>query len=150
MNKAQAAMEFVMSYAWAIMIVLIAIGALAYFGVLNPSRYLPDACTLQPGLACLDFTYDKGINELRLVIMNSMGFDMKDVYVRVPVCRGNFAFFSDDGTTLNNDQKGTYYRTCSSTLPPGPIKANFTFSFNRVEGESAGHTVLGTLRFNVQ
>ncbi|HGJ67134.1 TPA: hypothetical protein ENS27_17370 [bacterium] len=45
MRKAQAALEFLMTYGWAIMVVLAAIGALAYFGVLSPSNFLPDQCT---------------------------------------------------------------------------------------------------------
>ena len=55
MRKGQAAMEFLMTYGWAILVVLIAIGALAYFGVLNPARFLPNSCTLFPGLACTEF-----------------------------------------------------------------------------------------------
>lgn len=35
-RKGQAAMEFLMTYGWAILVVLAAIGALAYFGVLSP------------------------------------------------------------------------------------------------------------------
>ena len=35
MKKSQAAMEFLMTYGWAIVIVLVAIGALAYFGTFN-------------------------------------------------------------------------------------------------------------------
>ena len=35
-KKSQAAMEFLMTYGWAILVVLAAIAALAYFGVLNP------------------------------------------------------------------------------------------------------------------
>jgi len=34
-------MEFLMTYGWAILIVLVAIGALAYFGVLAPDKFLP-------------------------------------------------------------------------------------------------------------
>jgi len=41
MKKGQALMEFLMTYGWAILVVLVAIGALAYFGVLNPERFLP-------------------------------------------------------------------------------------------------------------
>ena len=32
-NRAQAALEFLMTYGWAILVVLVSIGALAYFGV---------------------------------------------------------------------------------------------------------------------
>jgi uncharacterized protein (UPF0333 family) len=41
-KKGQAAMEFLMTYGWAIVVVLAAIGALAYFGVLSPQKLLPD------------------------------------------------------------------------------------------------------------
>ncbi len=51
-KKAQAALEFLMTYGWAILIVLITIGALAYFGVLNPTILLPEKCTFQAGLQC--------------------------------------------------------------------------------------------------
>jgi len=42
MKKSQAAMEFLMTYGWAILVVLVAIAALAYFGVLSPEKFLPD------------------------------------------------------------------------------------------------------------
>ncbi|MEK6812666.1 MAG: hypothetical protein AABX86_00970 [Nanoarchaeota archaeon] len=54
-KRGQAALEFLMTYGWAILIVLIAIGALAYFGVLNPQRLLPKSCTIVPGVSCDDF-----------------------------------------------------------------------------------------------
>jgi hypothetical protein len=54
MRKGQAAMEFLMTYGWAILVVLAAIGALAYFGVLNVKSYLPEQCFGPAGLDCLD------------------------------------------------------------------------------------------------
>lgn len=51
-RKAQAAMEFLMTYGWAIMVVLIVIGALAYFGVLNPSSLVPERCSLTIPFDC--------------------------------------------------------------------------------------------------
>ena len=53
-RKGQAAMEFLMTYGWAIIIVLAAIGALAYFGVLSPQKLLPDRTTFQAPLANVD------------------------------------------------------------------------------------------------
>jgi hypothetical protein len=57
-KRAQAAMEFLMTYGWAILVVLIAIGALAYFGVLSPEQFLPEKCVISTGsgLFCDDFT----------------------------------------------------------------------------------------------
>lgn len=47
MKKGQAAMEFLMTYGWAILVVLAAIGALAYFGVLSPGNLLPEKTTFK-------------------------------------------------------------------------------------------------------
>jgi hypothetical protein len=55
MKRAQAAMEFLMTYGWAILVVLVVIGALAYFGVLNPQNLLPDRCEMQQGFYCKDY-----------------------------------------------------------------------------------------------
>ena len=52
-KRSQAAMEFLMTYGWAILVVLAAIAALAYFGILSPEKFLPEKCVLAPGLACV-------------------------------------------------------------------------------------------------
>jgi hypothetical protein len=59
-NKAQAAMEFLLTYGWAILVVLVVIGALAYFGILNPANLLPDTCLFQVGISCVDFAASEG------------------------------------------------------------------------------------------
>ena len=53
MKKGPAAMEFLMTYGWAILVVLAAVAALAYFGVLSPSRFLPESCTFPAGFSCI-------------------------------------------------------------------------------------------------
>ncbi|MBI2548548.1 hypothetical protein HYW21_04315 [Candidatus Woesearchaeota archaeon] len=53
-RRAQAAMEFLMTYGWAILVVLIVIAALAYFGVLNPGRFQGDQCTVAAPFGCTD------------------------------------------------------------------------------------------------
>lgn len=79
-RKGQAAMEFLMTYGWAILVVLAAVGALAYFGVLSPSRFIPEKCYLPGGLACTDFTANADGN-ISIVLQNGAGFDMKDMSV---------------------------------------------------------------------
>lgn len=70
-KRGQAALEFLMTYGWAIMVVLVVIGALSYFGVLNPSALMPERCTLTPGLGCDDFLINT--NGVSLKISNSLG-----------------------------------------------------------------------------
>ena len=84
-KKGQAAMEFLMTYGWAILVVLAAVAALAYFGVLSPDRFLPEQCTLPSGVACLDFTVTGNSSNptFNLIIQNSAGFDMGSVAVNL-------------------------------------------------------------------
>ncbi|MBI2106407.1 hypothetical protein HYT57_00325 [Candidatus Woesearchaeota archaeon] len=52
-RKSQAAMEFLMTYGWAILIVLVAIGALFALGVFSGSS-APNTCQIDPPFNCLD------------------------------------------------------------------------------------------------
>ena len=45
-HKGQAAMEFLMTYGWAILAAIIAIGVLAYFGVFSPGKLVGSSAVL--------------------------------------------------------------------------------------------------------
>jgi uncharacterized protein (UPF0333 family) len=47
-KKGQAAMEFLMTYGWAILAAVIAIGVLAYFGVFSPGKYVTGNAVVNP------------------------------------------------------------------------------------------------------
>lgn len=70
-SKGQAALEFLVTYGWAIMIILIAIGALTYIGFTNPSNLLPDKCTFGNGIICQDSQITT--TTLKASIINGMG-----------------------------------------------------------------------------
>lgn len=83
-KKAQAALEFLMTYGWAILVVLIAIGALAFFGVLSPDRFLPDKCILKTGLTCADHKVTPG--QVDIYLRNGLGDDITIDSVTVQGC----------------------------------------------------------------
>ena len=89
MKRAQSAMEFLMTYGWAILVVLVAIAALAHFGILNPSRTLPESCILIPGLACTDFKVDSSTSSIYLTIQNGMGKDLNLFTITIDGIPGN-------------------------------------------------------------
>src|SRR3989344_3346005 len=64
-------MEFMMTYGWAIIVVLIAIASLSYFGVLRSDRFLPENCILPPGITCLDFKVET--STISLLLQNTFG-----------------------------------------------------------------------------
>ena len=87
--RSQAAIDFVMTYGWAIMMVMVAIGALAYFGVLSPDKFFPNKCTLPSGIACVDFEARDaggGATALDISLRDSLGYDLSGVTVRASGC----------------------------------------------------------------
>lgn len=142
-NKAQAAMEFLMTYGWAILVVLAAIAALAYFGVLSPDRFLPEKCTLPSGVACLDFTGTS--STVTLMIQNSAGFDMNTVVVSINSTTSNGACVDDDADgTLTDGEKDGFTCTMNPALPAGKFKG--TLNVNYVNAQTTmAHTKAGEL-----
>ena len=51
-------MEFLSTYGWAFLVILVVIGAFVYFGGFNPSRSLPDKCLFGSLFICTDFQID--------------------------------------------------------------------------------------------
>lgn len=84
MKKGQAAMEFLMTYGWAILVVLAAIGALAYFGVLSPGTFLPSSCTVGAGFGCTNYKASSTANDdgvIELTLRNNIGQDLNGVEI---------------------------------------------------------------------
>ncbi|MGB9732884.1 MAG: hypothetical protein ACPLYE_03275, partial [Candidatus Micrarchaeales archaeon] len=50
--KAQSAMEYLMTYGWAILIIAVVLGALFQLGVFNKNSYAPIGCIPQSGFLC--------------------------------------------------------------------------------------------------
>ena len=73
-RKAQAAMEFLMTYGWALLAVLVVIGALAYLGVLDVEILLPERCTFPVPLNCEDHVVNE--ENIQVVLLNGAGRGM--------------------------------------------------------------------------
>ena len=58
-SKGQAAVEFLSTYGWVLIILLVIIGGLAAMGYLSPSKLFPDKCSGSPELPCTGITLDK-------------------------------------------------------------------------------------------
>src|SRR3989344_5481849 len=88
-NKSQAAMEFLMAYGWAILVVLVAIGALAYFGVLSPQKFLPERCILESGFSCVSHKVEP--SRITLIISNAKGRDITITNIKVADCESGLS-----------------------------------------------------------
>lgn len=73
-KKSQAALEFLTTYGWAFLVILLMVGALAYFGILSPGRLLPNRCNFGAEFQCLDFQIKKAVpDEFKLRLKNGVG-----------------------------------------------------------------------------
>jgi len=153
MKKAQAAMEFLMTYGWAILVVLLAIAALAYFGVLNPGKYLPSSCTLGAGLSCNDFKVVgidpvTGFGEVTLVITNGMGEDLNPFTVTVAGACASVATADPDADGLLDGEQDIFVITCTTPITGSKFKEDIVMTYTGESGLS--HTKTGSISAQVE
>ncbi|MBW2976406.1 hypothetical protein KY347_03095 [Candidatus Woesearchaeota archaeon] len=135
-RKSQAAMEFLMTYGWAILVVLAAIAALAYFGVLSPERFMPEKCVLAPGLACVSFRLETG--ELEMYISNGLGktIQITEIALDEPAGATDFSCAEPFTTNLRSGEQEQFF------IPENDGEGDDTCSF----GTEAGDPYRGDIR----
>jgi hypothetical protein len=148
-QRGQAAMEFLMTYGWAILVVLVAIGALAYFGVLNPSRFLPSSCTIAPGIGCDEFKATATTTQL--LLRNGLGSDLTLVDVALSGCSDSLEADGDDtwtdGTVLGGTD-GITLTSCTNGAAGSRVKTDVVLTYTSSAGVS--HTATGSLTTRVE
>ena len=96
--KGQAALEYLVTYGWAFLTLVVTLGALAYFGYLSPSKYLPARCDFGAQLECVDsqlIPASAGNNgEIRLLLRNNFGDDINisNIYFDRQAQSGEYLF----------------------------------------------------------
>jgi len=135
-TKSQAALEFLTTYGWAFLVILIMIGTLAYFGILNPSKILPNRCNFGAEFQCLDYQISSTSGTFKLRLKNNVG---------EPI----------DTSSINLSTESTTAYICTTPpTPPTSWKAgdvkDLTWSVCSGGGLIAGEKgkVLVTLRYN--
>ena len=124
--KGQAATEFLMTYGWALLVVLIAISALAYFGVLSPSKFLPESCMLDPGYQCVDYQITE--DDSSIIVKNAAGDDIIITNVKIGSCEESF----DSITVRNSDQQQFSLTGCDNGITEASFKADISITYNKV------------------
>ena len=123
-RKGQTALEFLMTYGWAILVVLAAIGALAYFGVLNPTNFLPDQCLATSGFGCQGKPVIH-MNNISITLNTNVGAPVNYTAIRYV-------------TSIAGDSCTTW-RVCDK----GNIGCTASTSYYAVEGAEASFTLSG-------
>jgi len=115
-GKGQAALEFMMTYGWAILVVLAAIGALSYFGVLNPSRFTPDTCLASAPFSCPGKPQTLIVGNTTFSLINGQGFNVNITGQGSAVLSGSLAACT---TTYVCAQGNIICTNQSSIVPAG-------------------------------
>jgi len=157
-------MEFLMTYGWAILVVLAAIGALAYFGILSPSKFLPSSFTMSGGLSAGEYKFSP-TDELTVGIINNMGtgITIKEVYFTTSASSAINCTGTSTGTVANstaNGVKNVYTLAVTTTCSDGTgfidadsvgkkVKGTVSVVYSK-DGETIDHTATGDLTTTVE
>ena len=72
--KSQAALEFLVTYAWVFLGIMIAIGVLYYYGIFSFSKFLPQECIFPSQFECTAHSFvGSPTNQVRLRLVNNLG-----------------------------------------------------------------------------
>ena len=143
-RRGQASMEFLMTYGWAILAAVLAIGVLGYYGVFSPGSSLPDTCLINPPMTCGEYFVNGTGNTVRLIIQNGAGSSIDISSLAVGTCTSN--------TTLTTVADGTEvdYTLTGCTASVGTkFSEDITLTYLR-SGKTIIETVTGDIRATAQ
>ena len=134
-----------MTYGWAILVVLAAIGALAYFGILSPSKFLPNSCMLSGGFSCTQYKITN--STVSLGIQNNLGVNADQVNISLGCAGGSgMQAYTNVANSAAVNATGVVF-TCTSTGTK--VKYNFNVTYVR-SGDTLSHTTTGTIQSGIE
>jgi hypothetical protein len=149
-------MEFLMTYGWAILVVLAAIGALAYFGVLSPDKFLPDKCTAAPPFSCTQYKLTS--TNVTFTISANAGVDVTPSAITLSCDGTNYAAAATQTPAADAVvPNGNSITVSWSTLPTGcaalstgnKFKATYNLTYVK-SGETVSHATTGSIQARVE
>jgi len=137
-KRGQFALEFLMTYGWAILVVLIAVSALAYMGVFNPSKTTSNRCISQTGIACIGmpiitktqiaFTMKNGLGTGIILQNTTLPSACSAIYFCTP---GNITC-TNTTATIADDDSFTVVSTCN--IDTESFKDDFVLKYSKPQG----------------
>lgn len=141
-KKSQAAMEFLMTYGWAILVVLAAIAALAYFGVLSPEKFLPEKCLMETGFTCISSKVETG--QSTIVLQNGYGRTVTIDQVDIGACSKTFS------DTLTSEEQKTFVLTgCSNGVVKEVFKGDVVVKYTE-KNTNLSKTAYGVINTKIE
>ena len=127
MRKGQTAMEYLMTYGWAILIIMVVLAVLFYLGVLNPTTITPNQCAFPAGFTCVTNKLASGNSKLYVVVGQGTGHSI--MVLGINCTKNSSADFATNGViTYGTGNNVTIASGSSAVLsnPAGPAWMNIT------------------------
>ncbi|RME53154.1 hypothetical protein D6783_02785 [Candidatus Woesearchaeota archaeon] len=149
MKRAQAVMEFLMMYGWAILLLLAAVAFLNYFGLFDLNKVSANSVIIfDPGLVEGEHMFNS--SGLYLSIQNAFPFGLSELNLTLNTtgastvqCNQQRAFGS-----IPSGGKSPLYEICTFSTPPPPeasLVANIYVTY-RQEGKQTSRQTKGELK----
>ncbi|MBT3865706.1 hypothetical protein HOF78_01235 [Candidatus Woesearchaeota archaeon] len=97
-RRGQGALEFLMTYGWAILVVVVVLVSLNVYFSSDAQFVVPETCFLGPGFACNDFAVYE--DSLTLAVVNGMGKSLEGISIQNSQCLGD-----PNSITLENGEE---------------------------------------------
>jgi len=99
---------------------------------LEEKKFLPDTCTLQPGLGCVDFKVS--VSSINITIVNNLGIPISNIKLQAENCLGIGQRNSPAVllTYLDNGQKKGFGIECNPKLQGDRYEGKINFSYKNV------------------
>ena len=139
-KKGQAALEYMITYSWAFLVIIASVGALSYFGILSPSKYIPESCNFGEQLKCVDYYMDdSGVIVIRF--LNNFEEDINLTNMKGPTLAEPMSITSLESGEITKVRINT-----SEAFPLGDKKeVEMTFFFQRDAAGAPEHAISGRL-----
>ena len=122
-KKGQSALEFIMTYGWALVVLLLVISSL-WFTFGGDKFFVNEKCMMGPGFLCKDFSVDEG--SIKLIVKNSYGKDISSISFTYTDCAGS----SDTPPLKNGEERLFTIGGCPfSNLDVFDDRLDFSYNF---------------------
>ncbi|MFP4524347.1 MAG: hypothetical protein ACLFO2_03480 [Candidatus Woesearchaeota archaeon] len=153
-KRGQTSIEFLTTYAWAFLGLLVTVGALNYLGILEPSSYTPERCSSGTQISCVD-TYlaaDESSQDTTLLLMLSNNYPRSVLIENVTLTNIKEEDVGMDSPPFTVEPGRSYTAAFSfqSAYTEGQHESvNFVITYRR-EGGSNSYNITGSSVINVQ
>ncbi|UCD21027.1 MAG: hypothetical protein JSW08_00565 [archaeon] len=138
-KRGQAAMEFLMTYGWAILIAIIAIAALIAFGVLNVGQTTANVCTASTPWGCIEARADASDAHAQVTIQNSgdQAYRVLNVTLKGTYGGSSYTCFINASQARKHDADAqvsyTLNESCPAIAEGSKLKGTLQISYKRCE-----------------